>query len=410
MKKRIGMIAAVSVVLCGSSVFGDYEMVTNGTFDIDLSGWILNPPVVSWVGDDGDPNGDPNVGCIEIGLPMSYAYQWVYGFQAGETYHMSYSVRGVDQYLDYYPWVRFTDGVDGTPVASEFIYQDNSTVTNTYYLPDGLLTPAPTEWTTYELDMIPGAGATHLYLRLDSNGGSPSNVRVDSVSIISPGAPPPYTLGPELVTNGAFDTDATGWNVYLGEWLGTDGDPNAGCVALNQGDANAYVLQYVPVEGGKTYRFSYRFSSPDGGMGAIWCYPWIRFEDDNGDPVASDFTWLGSTKTGDTTYFVPNDDHLEAKVPWQTHELDVTAGAGATKFRIQFAVSDSREFRFDSFSLREIIPGPFTCQDVLDMGYSLSADLNSDCYVNWQDFTVFAGQWLDCIDPNNPACERPWEQ
>ena len=35
----------------------------------------------------------------------------------------------------------------------------------------------------------------------------------------------------------------------------------------------------------------------------------------------------------------------------------------------------------------------------------LTADLNDDCFVNWEDFLIFAGQWLDCGDPFNPECQ-----
>jgi hypothetical protein len=36
-------------------------------------------------------------------------------------------------------------------------------------------------------------------------------------------------------------------------------------------------------------------------------------------------------------------------------------------------------------------------------GY-LIADLNRDCYVNFQDFSIFAGQWLNCTDPGGTGC------
>jgi len=38
----------------------------------------------------------------------------------------------------------------------------------------------------------------------------------------------------------------------------------------------------------------------------------------------------------------------------------------------------------------------------------LNADLNEDCYVNWADFGVFAGQWLRCTDPANSDCDQYW--
>jgi len=36
-----------------------------------------------------------------------------------------------------------------------------------------------------------------------------------------------------------------------------------------------------------------------------------------------------------------------------------------------------------------------------------SADLNQDCYVNWEDFSVFASQWLYCSEASDPNCTQP---
>jgi len=36
------------------------------------------------------------------------------------------------------------------------------------------------------------------------------------------------------------------------------------------------------------------------------------------------------------------------------------------------------------------------------------ADLNQDTDVNWADFSVFASQWLHCTDPAEPACDQYW--
>jgi len=34
-------------------------------------------------------------------------------------------------------------------------------------------------------------------------------------------------------------------------------------------------------------------------------------------------------------------------------------------------------------------------------------DLNQDCYVNWEDFTLFAEHWLECTDPDPPCNYNP---
>ena len=43
--------------------------------------------------------------------------------------------------------------------------------------------------------------------------------------------------------------------------------------------------------------------------------------------------------------------------------------------------------------------------DVCDCLRDIAADLNGDCYVNWFDFAIFAGSWLDCSHPLDTACE-----
>ncbi len=54
-------------------------------------------------------------------------------------------------------------------------------------------------------------------------------------------------------------------------------------------------------------------------------------------------------------------------------------------------------------------PLVISCQDVLDEGFSLTYDFNSDCRVNLEDFAQFAAEWLRCIVPTEEGCEKPWQ-
>lgn len=49
-----------------------------------------------------------------------------------------------------------------------------------------------------------------------------------------------------------------------------------------------------------------------------------------------------------------------------------------------------------------------SCLQVLDLGYGHSADLNTDCYVEWADFGIFASQWQACMEPTDPDCTPTW--
>jgi len=51
---------------------------------------------------------------------------------------------------------------------------------------------------------------------------------------------------------------------------------------------------------------------------------------------------------------------------------------------------------------------PINCADAIQQGYGIAGDLNDDGYVNLSDFSIFAGEWLKCIEPNDPACSHPW--
>ena len=51
---------------------------------------------------------------------------------------------------------------------------------------------------------------------------------------------------------------------------------------------------------------------------------------------------------------------------------------------------------------------PETCQDVIDGGYRLAADLDGDCYVGIGDFSRLAILWLLCNDPQGAGCIDTW--
>lgn len=51
---------------------------------------------------------------------------------------------------------------------------------------------------------------------------------------------------------------------------------------------------------------------------------------------------------------------------------------------------------------------PVTCSEVLDMGYLMDADINSDCKVNFKDIAAVADDWLRSFDPDDVMHETPW--
>ena len=62
--------------------------------------------------------------------------------------------------------------------------------------------------------------------------------------------------------------------------------------------------------------------------------------------------------------------------------------------------------QFDDIQIGPYSTDPQTCQQVWDKGYGLPSDLNEDCHVDLADLAAFAAKWLDCADPQNPACNQ----
>jgi hypothetical protein len=73
------------------------------------------------------------------------------------------------------------------------------------------------------------------------------------------------------------------------------------------------------------------------------------------------------------------------------------------KVHREAAIPDSAMF-FDSFASAVAIE-PNTCEEAAYYGWGLPSDLNRDCRVDFNDYVVLAGDWGQCNDPNNTACD-----
>ncbi len=56
---------------------------------------------------------------------------------------------------------------------------------------------------------------------------------------------------------------------------------------------------------------------------------------------------------------------------------------------------------FDSFS-SAYVDSPTDCNEVGLFGWSLSGDINQNCYINLTDMAMLFSQWQQCNDPNSP--------
>ena len=56
----------------------------------------------------------------------------------------------------------------------------------------------------------------------------------------------------------------------------------------------------------------------------------------------------------------------------------------------------------------EAITDPTVCSEAIEQGYGLEADVNEDCYVNIEDVAEVAQEWVQCVNPIDEDCDKPW--
>ena len=65
---------------------------------------------------------------------------------------------------------------------------------------------------------------------------------------------------------------------------------------------------------------------------------------------------------------------------------------------------------YDDFSLMyrapSVIPG--TCEEAIIRNLNYDTDLNTDCYTDLLDWSIFTQQWLNCVEPSDGDCAKPW--
>ena len=115
--------------------------------------------------------------------------------------------------------------------------------------------------------------------------------------------------------------------------------------------------------------------------------------------AAFEFSW--SQATGELKVKVTDWIH-------GVHEISVTDTDFSSFSRIYTTTTtNGHEFYLDDL---QVNPEPSTliCQDMIDDGYGVPSDLNSDCSVNLIDWAMFIEDWNRCNNPDDIACEETW--
>ena len=199
--------------------------------------------------------------------------------------------------------------------------------------------------------------------------------------------------------------DTTSWNPpenqwYL--WAGNGGIAEDGSGGWNDlehysiynGNFNPPTIKTI-ITGllpGETYRIRIIFgvtSAP--GQDGVWA---------GLEPNRTDWKWYNSLNGTDTGIWVPGRTGGEPPPSQYASLGDAVAEGG----QITVWIGYGQTTFYDGLSYDLITP----CDIIQDQGWTLTADMNNDCYVNLEDFAELAIDWLRCYEPTDPMCEHPW--
>jgi len=112
-------------------------------------------------------------------------------------------------------------------------------------------------------------------------------------------------------------------------------------------------------------------------------------------------------KVGGSEMFYLYDDPNALITPYSNYDNGWESTFGSANISPE-ADDDFPGFKIQDFSQWWGVPR--TCEQVLEMGYSLEGDLNRDCRVDIDDLAIIMNHWLACNDPLDEACDHPWQQ
>ena len=202
-------------------------------------------------------------------------------------------------------------------------------------------------------------------------------------------------------------------------WNG--GEMNLASIETVSSGDEGVVSLYLDLQGAPSQVVIYDDSADHGGEGTArsvaltavngFNYVFFAAEDpaeDTGDPNNTDLEVFVQMVAQDGT-LMGSAQQLTSDAADQ-YELDVVAAPdGSMHLVFQTDPGTGDENARVSYMKVALEFDPQSCQEAKNLGYNLTSDLNDDCYVNIGDFGIFAGEWLDCMDPCDVGCARPWE-
>ncbi|MFH0930997.1 MAG: hypothetical protein V1890_03560 [Candidatus Zixiibacteriota bacterium] len=157
--------------------------------------------------------------------------------------------------------------------------------------------------------------------------------------------------GRELVKNGGFDGGTSGWTAYNVTWITDDGVTSKGCAEIKtpkEGVPASYVLQDIPVIGGKEYQLTLFYKV----MNDYLSLPFYYWNDSSGTPI-KDVKIIKNDGSEDYTSTHNFTSYLRSK-EWREYTERLIAPNNAVSLRIQLtAQSEESILRVEDVSLRQ---------------------------------------------------------
>ncbi len=109
-------------------------------------------------------------------------------------------------------------------------------------------------------------------------------------------------------------------------------------------------------------------------------------------------------------FFYDGDEVTQVTNTFGIDEQLISVFGDSVYYYYQIIVTDPYDYSYRLFhAVKWESVLALDCNTVRSFGYKLDSDLSGDCYVNFKDFAVFAQEWLECNEPNDPNCTHPWE-
>ena len=202
----------------------------------------------------------------------------------------------------------------------------------------------------------------------------------------------------ELVVNGGFDTDLSGWTLTPNPPTTITWDNGTALLARNDATDSSngnYLYQNIPVVSGRQYKIEAQWKGDllNGGTGRNWAEVFVGFQ-------SSPTGMSGSIEYKKATDGGPN----EYPQPWDWESI-LLSPDGGPEDGIYTATNSYMTIAFNLGGRAGVGPGYYNVDNVsvVEASPCSEIDLNDDCVLDWLDIEVFVADWLTCN--RDPASE-----